>query len=59
MPDQRQNGQPIHHHDIILDEDDPLLDNAKRPGELMHKRKGKYIEIPNVLDGFLMVQIAL
>ncbi|KAI8920315.1 hypothetical protein DFJ77DRAFT_452154, partial [Powellomyces hirtus] len=46
----------IPHHEIILSDDVGPL--AARPGELMQKRKGKYVEIPQVLDGFFMLNKA-
>ncbi|KAJ3154860.1 X-ray radiation resistance-associated protein 1 [Geranomyces michiganensis] len=32
--------------------------SARRPGDLTQKRKGKYVEIPQVLDGFFMLNKA-
>ncbi|KAI8821650.1 uncharacterized protein EV422DRAFT_425947 [Fimicolochytrium jonesii] len=48
----------VHQHELLLAEDDPYLANSMRPGELTQKRRGKYVEIPQVLDGFFMLNKA-
>ncbi|KAJ3021463.1 X-ray radiation resistance-associated protein 1 [Thoreauomyces humboldtii] len=62
-------GKPhkhIPHHEITLGnggDGDPTGDallhtKITRPGELTQKRRGKYVEIPQVLDGFFMLNKA-
>ncbi|TPX72153.1 hypothetical protein SpCBS45565_g00525 [Spizellomyces sp. 'palustris'] len=54
-----QHGiQAVHQREITLGNDDPLAEGSTRSPTLVRKRRGKYIEIPHVLDGFFMLNKA-
>ncbi|KND00885.1 uncharacterized protein SPPG_09165, partial [Spizellomyces punctatus DAOM BR117] len=54
-----QHGiQAVHQREITLGNDDSLAEGSTRSPTLVRKRRGKYIEIPHVLDGFFMLNKA-